>query len=109
MAERDWQSLDRLLATIDARRQADPSQSYVAKLFAKGGPKIAQKLGEEALECALAAVSEGREALVQESADLLFHWLVLLAHAEIDPAEVLDELARREGLSGLAEKAARAD
>ncbi|MGF1605070.1 MAG: phosphoribosyl-ATP diphosphatase [Rhodothalassiaceae bacterium] len=108
MAERrDWSVLDHLAATIAARRGADPDTSYVAKLFAKGRVKIAQKLGEEGVECALAAVAEGPEALTKEAADLLFHLLVLLADADVDPAAVLAELGRRHGVSGLAEKASR--
>lgn len=99
--------LDRLEATILARRGADPDGSYVAKLFAKGRAKIAQKLGEEAVEAAIAAVLDDRAALTGEAADLVFHLLVLLADAGISLNDVRAELARREGLSGLAEKAAR--
>lgn len=100
-------TLEKLEATIRSRRAADPSTSYVAKLFAKGRPKIAQKLGEEAVETVIAALAGDRKAVVGEVADLLFHLSVLLADLDIPLSEVLGELERREGLSGLAEKAAR--
>ena len=99
--------LDQLEATIRARRDADPDSSYVARLFAKGRAKIAQKVGEEAVETALAAVGADPAALVPEAADLVFHLLVLLADAGHSLDDVRAELARREGLSGIAEKAAR--
>ena len=99
--------LMRLYQTILARRHADPEQSYVARLSAKGRLKIAQKLGEEAVETALAAVAQGDDALVDESADLLFHLLLLWADAGIRPERVFAKLAAREGISGLNEKAAR--
>jgi phosphoribosyl-ATP pyrophosphohydrolase len=99
-------TLDRLEATIRARRDSDPSTSYVAKLFARGRLKIAQKLGEEAVETALAAVAEP-DKLASEAADLIFHLAVLLADAGLSLDDVRAELARREGLSGIAEKAAR--
>ena len=99
--------LDRLEATIAARAHADPASSYVAALFARGRPKIAQKLGEEAVETVIAALAQDRAALVGEAADLLFHLLVLLADAGVPLAEVRAELARREGVSGHVEKAAR--
>ena len=100
-------TLERLEQVIMARRSADPASSYVAKLFATGRPKIAQKLGEEAIETVIAALGSDRTALTGEAADLLFHLLVLLADAEVPIADVLAELDRREGTSGLAEKAAR--
>lgn len=100
-------TLFRLEDTIRARRTADPSASYVAKLTARGRGKIAQKLGEEATETIIAALSEGDKALTGEAADLLFHLLVLLADRDVALADVLAELDAREGLSGLAEKAAR--
>lgn len=100
-------TLARLEATIAARRGADPSSSYVAKLHARGTGKIAQKLGEEAVETVIAALTEDRSALVGEAADLLFHLMVLLGDKGIPFAEVLAELDRREGTSGIAEKAAR--
>ena len=99
--------LDRLAATIRDRRGADPGSSYVASLFAKGRPKIAQKLGEEAVETVIAAMGDDPQAIVPEAADLLFHLCVLLADAGLSLDDVRAELARREGVSGHAEKAAR--
>jgi phosphoribosyl-ATP pyrophosphohydrolase len=98
--------LDRLEATIRDRRAADPASSYVAKLFARGRAKMAQKVGEEGVEVALAAVA-APDTIVAESADLVFHLLVLLADAGYSLDDVRAELARREGLSGLEEKARR--
>jgi phosphoribosyl-ATP pyrophosphohydrolase len=100
--------IDRLHEAILARRGADPSASYTAKLFQRGRPKIAQKVGEEAVEAVIEAVIGSRAGLVGESADLLYHLLVLWADAGIAPADVWDELKRREGVSGIAERAARA-
>lgn len=100
-------TLSRLAATIAARRDADPDTSWVAKLHAKGVPTIARKLGEEALETVIAALNGSHEDLVGEAADVLFHLLVLLDAKEVPLAEVLAELERREGRSGIAEKAAR--
>lgn len=100
-------TLARLEATIAARRGADPSSSYVAKLTHRGVPKIAQKLGEEAVEAVIAAMADDRAGLVGEAADLLFHLMVLLAAKNVTLAEVLDELDRREGVSGIDEKASR--
>ncbi len=102
-------TLTRLEATIAARRLASPETSYVAKLHAKGLPKIAQKLGEEATETVIAAVSGSNDELVGESADLIFHLMVLLNARGISLDHVLGELDRREGLSGLEEKASRKD
>jgi len=102
-------TLDRLEATIAARRGADPDSSYVAKLHAKGLHKIAQKLGEEAVETIIAAMAQDRAELVGEAADLLFHLMVLLNARDIPLADVLAELDRREGVSGIAEKASRKD
>jgi phosphoribosyl-ATP pyrophosphohydrolase len=102
-------TLERLEATIAQRRSASPEESYVAKLNAKGLPKMAQKLGEEATEAVIAAVSGSNEELVGESADLLFHLLVLLNARGVSLDHVLGELDRREGLSGLDEKASRKD
>jgi len=99
--------LARLEAVIAERRGGDPQASYVAKLNAKGLNKIAQKLGEEAVETIIAALAEDRVALVGEAADLLFHLLLLLGAKDVPLAEVLAELDRREGVSGIAEKAAR--
>lgn len=102
-------TLHTLERTIAARRSADPTLSYVAKLTAKGRAKIAQKVGEEAVEAVIAAMAGDREGLIGESADLLFHWLVLLGDLDIPLDAVLAELARREGVSGLDEKAARSE
>jgi phosphoribosyl-ATP pyrophosphohydrolase len=100
-------TLQTLEQTIASRRSADPSTSYVAKLTAKGRAKIAQKVGEEAVETVIAAMAGDREGMVGESADLLFHLLLLLADMDVPFDAVLDELDRREGVSGIAEKAAR--
>jgi len=99
--------LDVLYETIDKRRDADPKESWTAKLLAKGVPKIAQKTGEEAVETVIAAVADDPEALTAESADLLYHLLVLWAARGVTPDMVWKELQRREGLSGLDEKASR--
>ena len=101
------ETLTRLAATIAARRGADPETSWVAKLNARGVPVIARKLGEEAVETVIAALSGSREELIGEAADTLFHLLVLLDAKGIPLDEVLAELDRREGTSGIAEKAAR--
>lgn len=101
--------LGRLAATIETRRNADPTTSYVAQLLAGGDPaKAAKKVGEEGLETALAGAGRDPEALIKESADLLFHLLVLWAAAGVPPERVAAELARREGVSGHDEKRARA-
>lgn len=100
-------TLDRLSATIAARRTAKPGSSYVAALFAKGLPKIAQKLGEEAVETVIAAMSGDARGVTGEAADLLFHLLVLLEASGVPLEDVLAELDRREGVSGLDEKASR--
>ncbi len=100
-------TLSRLAATIAARRSADPDSSWVAKLNARGVPVIARKLGEEAIETIVAALSGSREELVGEAADTLFHLLVLLDAKGVAWEEVLAELERREGTSGIDEKAAR--
>jgi phosphoribosyl-ATP pyrophosphohydrolase len=100
-------TLARLEATILSRRDADPGSSYVAKLNARGLKKIAQKLGEEATETVIAALAEDREALVGEAADLLFHLTILLAARDVPLADVMAELDRREGVSGIVEKSAR--
>jgi phosphoribosyl-ATP pyrophosphohydrolase len=100
-------TLTRLEAVIASRAGADPASSYVARLNAKGLPKIAQKLGEEATEAIIAALAEDEPALVGEAADLLFHLLILLNAKRVPLGAVLAELDRREGTSGIAEKAAR--
>lgn len=99
--------LDRLAQTLAARKTADPQASYVARLHHKGLDAILKKVAEEAAETLMAAKDGVREKVVYETADLWFHTLVLLAHLDIHPDEVLAELARREGISGLEEKAAR--
>ena len=99
--------LDELYAVIASRRGSDPAESYTAQLYAKGTHKIAQKLGEEAVETVIAAVAGQRTETVKESADLLYHLLVTWADAGIAPADVYAEIVRRQGLSGHSEKAAR--
>ena len=100
-------TLARLESTIAQRRTASPEDSYVAKLLGRGVPVIARKLGEESVEAIVAALSGSRDELVGEAADVLFHLLVLLAAKDIPLSDVLAELDRRDGTSGLAEKAAR--
>lgn len=100
--------LTQLYETIASRKGGDADASYTAQLFAKGRKKIAQKVAEEGSETALAAVSEGKEEILGESADLLYHLMVLWADAEITPDEVAQVLAKRQGVSGLEEKANRA-
>lgn len=102
-------TLTRLEATIARRLTASPEESYVAKLHARGLAKIAQKLGEEATETVIAALAGDEAELVGEAADLLFHLMVLLAEKGVPLERVLAELDRREGVSGLAEKAARSE
>jgi phosphoribosyl-ATP pyrophosphohydrolase len=99
--------LDRLADTLEARKQASPDSSYVARLYAKGTDAILKKIGEEATEIVMAAKDGQSERIIYEVADLWFHTLVLLAHSGLKPQDVLDELARREGLSGLTEMATR--
>ncbi|HVH74294.1 MAG TPA: phosphoribosyl-ATP diphosphatase [Stellaceae bacterium] len=99
--------LGRLWQVIQSRRGADPASSYTARLFARGSAKIAQKLGEEAVEAVIEGAKGDAAALVAESADLLYHLLVLWAALGISPADVAAELARREGISGIAEKSRR--
>lgn len=100
-------SLSRLETTILVRRDADPATSYVASLRAKGRAKMAQKLGEEAVETVIAALQGDKAALTGEAADLLFHLVALLADSGVTLADVSAELDRREGVSGLDEKASR--
>jgi len=99
--------LARLFGVIKSRRGADAASSYTAKLFADGKPTIARKVGEEATEVLTAALVEGRQELINESADLLYHLLVLWAVGDITPEDVWAELAHREGTSGIAEKNSR--
>lgn len=99
--------IQRLAATIASRKEADPESSWTAKLLAKGPEKCAEKFGEEAVEAIIEAVKGDRERLTAEAADVLYHLLVMLAARDVTLADVEVELARREGTSGLAEKAAR--
>lgn len=103
----DGRVLDRLFAVIEARRGADPVSSYTAKLLDRGKRKIARKVGEEAVEVVIAALAEPKENVITESVDLLYHLAVLWAAVGVTPKEVWAEMARREGISGNAEKAAR--
>jgi phosphoribosyl-ATP pyrophosphohydrolase len=98
----------RLFETIESRRTADPAESHVASLFKAGTAEIAKKMGEEALETTIAALGGEREKITHESADLLFHLMVLWADAGLTPDDIYAELARREGVSGIAEKKSRA-
>ena len=100
-------TLSRLEQTIRERRGADPSSSYVAKLSAHGRAKIAQKLGEEAVETVIAAMADDRVEVVKESTDLIFHLCVLLADMDLSLDDIRAELERRECVSGIAEKATR--
>jgi phosphoribosyl-ATP pyrophosphohydrolase len=107
MSEPSEAILREMFAVIASRKDADPETSYTARLYAKGVKKIAQKLGEEAVETVIAATAESDDRLVRESADLLYHLLVLWSAKDIDPAEVWAELERRFGTSGIAVKEAR--
>jgi len=100
-------ALQRLAATIQARKSADPDGSWTAKLLSKGPEKCAEKFGEEAVEAIIEAVKGDRERLKSEAADVLYHLLVMLAARDVALEDVLAELERREGTSGIAEKAAR--
>jgi phosphoribosyl-ATP pyrophosphohydrolase len=101
--------LARLAQVIESRRNGDPSTSYVARLLSRGPDAVLKKIGEEATETVMAAKDGDRARIVAETADLWFHCLVMLAQYDLVPKDVLDELARREGLSGLDEFAARKD
>lgn len=107
MGNPDATVLDRLFRTLDARKDADATSSYTARLLQRGRERVAQKLGEEALETALAAAAGRREGVISESADLCYHLLVTWLASGVEPGEVWAELQRREGTSGIAEKAAR--
>jgi phosphoribosyl-ATP pyrophosphohydrolase len=100
-------TLNRLAELLEQRKSADPQTSYVAKLYAKGMDSILKKVGEEAAETIIAAKNGDNEHLIYETADLWFHTLVMLAQAGLKPQDILDELARREGMSGLIEKGSR--
>ncbi|MDI1363008.1 phosphoribosyl-ATP diphosphatase [Methylotenera sp.] len=102
-------TLNRLAELLEQRKSADPQTSYVAKLYAKGMDSILKKVGEEAAETIIAAKNGDNEHLIYETADLWFHTLVMLAQAGLKPQDILNELARREGLSGLEEKASRVE
>ncbi|MBO6037289.1 MAG: phosphoribosyl-ATP diphosphatase [Acetobacter sp.] len=99
--------LERLYNVIQSRKGADPETSHSARLLARGTPKIAQKFGEEAVECLIEAVAKRRDLLIGESADVLYHLIVLWVDAGVTPSDVWEELRRREGVSGIAEKASR--
>jgi phosphoribosyl-ATP pyrophosphohydrolase len=96
--------LNRLSELLESRKEADPSSSYVAKLYDKGMDSILKKVGEESAETIIAAKNGDKEQIIYETADLWFHTLVMLAKADLNPDDVLNELARREGLSGITEK-----
>ncbi|MBV7393895.1 phosphoribosyl-ATP diphosphatase [Mameliella sediminis] len=100
-------TLEDLEQTIAARAAASPDESWTAKLLAKGPEKCAEKFGEEAIEAIIEAIKNDREKLVSETADVLFHLLVMLKSRDVALSEVMAELARRQGTSGIAEKAAR--
>ena len=100
-------ALERLAATIEQRKGADPESSWTAKLFAKGPEKCAEKFGEEAVEAIIEAVKNDRAKLTSEAADVLYHLMVMLAARDVSLGDVMAELERREGTSGIAEKAAR--
>jgi phosphoribosyl-ATP pyrophosphohydrolase len=99
--------LERIASSINERRSGDPSKSYVAKLFAQGDDAMLKKIGEEATEVVLAAKGDDRLHLVREITDLWFHCMIVLERHGLGPADVLAEMQRREGISGLDEKAAR--
>lgn len=100
-------TLDDLYATIETRKSADPESSWTAKLLAKGPEKCAEKFGEEAIEAIIEATKGDRAKLTAEAADVLYHLLVMLAARDVPLSDVLAELARRQGQSGIAEKASR--
>lgn len=100
-------TLEQLAATISARKAADPSESWTAKLLSKGPEKCAEKFGEEAIEAIIEAVKGDRAALTSEAADVLFHLLVMLESRDVALSDVLTELDRRQGTSGIAEKSSR--
>jgi phosphoribosyl-ATP pyrophosphohydrolase len=99
--------LDRLFAVVMERRTADPAVSHSARLLSRGSAKVAQKFGEEAVECLIEAVAGNRDAMIAESADVLYHLIVLWVASGVHPEQVWSELIRREGVSGIAEKASR--
>ncbi len=99
--------LERLYGVIQSRKESDPETSYTAKLFSRGRERIAQKVGEEAVETVIAAVRDDRERIISESADLLYHLSVLWADAGVSPSDVSACLEKREGVSGIEEKRSR--
>lgn len=103
----DFSALEALYKTVKKRQDADPASSYTAKLFAKGRHKIAQKLGEEAVELVIEAIADDKKEAVKESADMLFHLMVLWNEMGVTPAQVMHELEKRQGISGIEEKKAR--
>lgn len=103
----DARILDQLWGTVLARSTANPNESHSARLLSRGTAKVVQKFGEEAVECIIEAIGKNHTALIGESADVLYHLMVLWVDAGLRPEEVWSELKRREGMSGLAEKAAR--
>jgi phosphoribosyl-ATP pyrophosphohydrolase len=107
LAGEDKHVLDRLYFVIDSRKGADPDTSYTARLFDRGRPHIAKKLGEEAVEAVIEGIRGDKGKLIGESADMLYHLLTLWAATGVKPKAVWAELARREGISGIVEKAAR--
>ena len=107
MSSRFAETLERLAATIASRRGADPQSSYTAKLLGEGPERAAKKLGEEAVETVIAAIKGDADAVAAESADLVYHWLVLLSASGVSLDQVAAKLEAREGTSGLAEKAGR--
>ena len=100
--------LDRLWGVVMSRRDADPATSHSARLLSRGTAKVAQKFGEEAVECLIEAVRGDRDAVIAESADVLYHLVVVWVSTGVEPEHVWAELMRREGVSGIAEKASRA-
>lgn len=103
----DAHVLDRLCATVLSRKNASPEESHSARLLSRGTAKVAQKFGEEAVECLIEAVAGRQSSLISESADVLYHLMVLWVDAGVRPEQVWAELSRREGVSGIAEKASR--
>ena len=106
-AEAEASVLDRLFQVVTERKDADPAQSHSARLLNRGVSKVAQKFGEEAVECLIEVVAGNKAAVVAESADVLYHLLVMWVAAGVSPDQVWAELTRREGVSGIAEKASR--
>ena len=100
---------DQVFQVIQSRKNADPSKSYVASLYQKGLRKIAEKVGEEAVETVIAAVGRDDKEVIAESADLMFHLMILLAELDLTLDDIRDELARREGISGIDEKNSRTE